>query len=86
MLAHTKSNMKQRVQYRNTVWTLDTSSRKYLVNDEPLTVLEKERLQGFPDSWTKGIPEAQRHKCLGNAVTVSVAEDIMARLTLRGSR
>ena len=74
--------MKQRTQYRNTVWTLDTSSRKYLVNDEPLTLLEKERLQGFPDGYTEGIPETQRHKCLGNAVTVPVIEYIAKEFTL----
>ena len=77
LLAHTKANIKQRIQLRNTVWTLDTSSSKFLVNDEKLTVIEKERLQGFPDEYTKGIPETQRHKCLGNAVTVPVVEYIL---------
>lgn len=37
-----------------------------------LTPTECERLQGFPDGWTQGISESQRHKCLGNAVTVPV--------------
>jgi len=39
-----------------------------------LTPIECERLQGFPDDWTKGISETQRYKCLGNAVTVNVIE------------
>lgn len=81
MLAHTKANMKQRIQFRDTTWTLDTSSSKFLVNDESLTIQEKEQLQGFPDDYTKGIPESERHKCVGNAVTVSVIENILERLT-----
>ena len=45
-----------------------------------LTPLEAERLQGFPDGWTKGISDTQRYKCLGNAVTVNVIEAIMSKL------
>ncbi len=55
-----------------------------------LTPLECERLQAFPDNWTKtGVSEdgervqisnAQRYKTLGNAVTVSVVEYIIKRL------
>ena len=54
-----------------------------------LTPLEAERLQAFPDSWTKwglfddGIKEisdTQRYNCLGNAVTTSVIREIMQRL------
>ena len=47
-----------------------------------LTPLECERLQGFPDSWTKFgrdgelISDSQRYKCLGNAVTTNVIEHI----------
>ncbi len=47
-----------------------------------LTPVECERLQGFPDGWTKGISDTQRYKCLGNAVTVNVIEAIVARLIL----
>jgi DNA (cytosine-5)-methyltransferase 1 len=57
-----------------------------------LTPLECERLQGFPDGWTEfGIDEtrqrtvisdAQRYKCLGNAVTVNVARALVDRLSL----
>ena len=42
-----------------------------------LTPLECERLQGFPDNWTKKLSNAQRYKCLGNAVTVPVVEYIL---------
>jgi DNA (cytosine-5)-methyltransferase 1 len=45
-----------------------------------LTPLECERLQGFPDGWTEGISDTQRYKCLGNAVTVPVVEDIVKKL------
>lgn len=43
-----------------------------------LTPLECERLQGFPDDWTKFgvdgelISDSQRYKCCGNAVTTNV--------------
>lgn len=54
-----------------------------------LTEIECERLQGFPDNWTKfgnydgvikEIPKTQRYKMLGNAVTVKVVEEIGKRL------
>lgn len=45
-----------------------------------LTPLECERLQGFPDRWTEGVSDAQRYKCLGNAVTVNVIEAIVRRI------
>ncbi|HSQ98276.1 MAG TPA: DNA cytosine methyltransferase [Rickettsiales bacterium] len=49
-------------------------------NIRKLTPLECERLQGFPDNWTDGISDTQRYKCLGNAVTVPVVEEIIRRL------
>lgn len=45
-----------------------------------LTPTECERLQGFPDGWTKGLSDTQRYKCLGNAVTVPVVSAIIQRL------
>jgi len=44
------------------------------------TPLEYERLQGFPEGWTAGISDGERYKCLGNAVTVNVVEEIGARI------
>lgn len=45
-----------------------------------LTPIECERLQGFPDNFTKGISDTQRYKALGNAVTVNVIEAIGRQL------
>lgn len=54
-----------------------------------LTEIECERLQSFPDDWTrygnydgevKEISKTQRYKMLGNAVTVKVVEEIAKRL------
>ena len=51
-----------------------------------LTPIECERLQGFPDNYTKYgkdgelISDNQRYKCLGNAVTVPLVEFIMKRM------
>lgn len=39
-----------------------------------LTPLECERLQGFPDNWTAGIPNYIRYTLLGNSVMPPVAE------------
>jgi DNA (cytosine-5)-methyltransferase 1 len=45
-----------------------------------LTPIECERLQGFPDNWTKGVSDTQRYKQMGNAVTVNVIEAIGRRI------
>jgi DNA (cytosine-5)-methyltransferase 1 len=48
-----------------------------------LTPIECERLQGFPDDWTKYgkdnelISDTQRYKCCGNAVTTNVITAIV---------
>ena len=69
--------------------TLDTSSSQYIVSDKirRLTPLECERLQGFPDNWTKYgtkglISDTQRYKMCGNAVTVDVVEAIFKKILL----
>jgi DNA (cytosine-5)-methyltransferase 1 len=46
-----------------------------------LTPIECERLQGFPDNWTKygtkgEISDSQRYKMCGNAVTVDVVQSV----------
>ena len=50
-----------------------------------LTPIECERLQGFPDNWTKygtngEISDSQRYKMCGNAVTVNVVEAVANKI------
>ena len=54
-----------------------------------LTPLECERLQGFPDNWTRipyrgksayNCPDSPRYKACGNAITVDVGEWVLRRL------
>jgi len=49
-----------------------------------LTPIECERLQGFPDNWTKELSDTQRYKCMGNAVTVNVIEAIAKQMIKKG--
>lgn len=56
-----------------------------------LTPMEYERLQGFPDGWTKversrggALPDRHRYNTCGNAVTVNVVRDILKRLRENG--
>ena len=37
-----------------------------------LTPVEAERLQGFDDDWTAGMPDRMRYFCMGNALVVSM--------------
>ena len=78
-------NMKQRVQKRDSTWTLGTTSQRDfgLLDGQRvrrLTPLECERLQGFPDNWTEGHADTQRYKMMGNAVTVPVVEYLVREL------
>ena len=45
-----------------------------------MTPLEFERLQGFPDNWTDGMPDSFRYAAMGNAVAVPVVDWIIKRL------
>lgn len=64
----------------------NTVSDETMQNIRRLTPLEAERLQAFEDNWTKygidgnEIPDTQRYKCIGNAVTVSVISAIIREL------
>lgn len=74
--------------------TLDTQCNQAVLESEKirkLTEIECERLQGFPDDWTKfglfddevkEISRTQRYKMCGNAVTVDVVEAIGKRLNI----
>jgi DNA (cytosine-5)-methyltransferase 1 len=72
--------------------TIDTGAQQYTLQKNSLrrlTPIECERLQGFPDNWTRlglfdgsinEISDSQRYKLLGNAVSVPVVKVIAARL------
>ena len=62
------------------------SQDNYILDDiglRKLTPCECETLQGFPRGWTalgkwgEEISDAQRYKCIGNAVTTNVVRDII---------
>ena len=70
--------------YTHPKWIIDNNQ-----NLRKLTPLECERLQGFPDNWTKFgvndelISNSQRYKCCGNAVTTNVITHIFNNLDLK---
>ena len=80
MNSNKNSNCKNRIQERDDTWTLTGNSNDFSIMDNfrirKLTPTECERLQGFPDGWTKGVSDTQRYKQLGNAVTATVVEYI----------
>ena len=74
-------------------YCLDTGSTQAIeigTSIRRLTPVECERLQGFPDDWTKyglteegktvEISDNQRYKMMGNAVTTKVMESVAARI------
>ena len=88
MAAHTKANIKERIQDRTETWTLDTKGNKQGLFEDSrirrLTPLECERLMGFPDHWTEceGVSETQRYKMLGNSIIVNVIDLIANHINL----
>jgi DNA (cytosine-5)-methyltransferase 1 len=67
--------------------TLDTHCNQAVIKNKirRLTPIECERLQGFPDNWTKygtkgEISDSQRYKMCGNAVTVNVVEAVAKQI------
>jgi DNA (cytosine-5)-methyltransferase 1 len=46
-----------------------------------LTLTEWERLQGFPDDWTRAIADSKRYTALGNAMHVGTASWLANRIT-----
>lgn len=91
--AHTKANMREG-RFSDTVKSLDGGNSKAVILPDTkirrLTPIECERLQGFPDGWTKfgktidgkiiEISDTNRYKMLGNAVTVNVITWLGERL------
>jgi len=80
LISHTKANIKQRFQFRDNTWTLDTTGNKQGILDgwriRRLMPIECERLQAFPENYTRGQSDTQRYKQMGNAVTVSLVSYI----------
>jgi DNA (cytosine-5)-methyltransferase 1 len=74
--------------YTNTLTCFDTGftgRQKHIViggDGRPrfLTLTEWERLQGFPDDWTAGIPDSARFDALGDAMCVPMATWLGRRL------
>jgi len=68
--------------------TLDSGGELAVIQNKirRLTPVECERLQGFPDNWTKTgkelgeISDSQRYKMCGNAVTVNVVEAVAKKI------
>ncbi len=78
---------------KNVCQTLDTSCKVATLSSDcrirRLTEIECERLQGFPDNWTKfglynnqikKLSKTQRYKLLGNAITATVVSCIANKL------
>ena len=73
-------------------FTVDSSNTSGVSVDSRirrLTPVECERLQAFPDGWTKfgkfgdlvkEISDSQRYKCIGNSVTTSVIEAVIRKM------
>lgn len=51
-----------------------------------LTPVELERLNGFPDDWTAGMPTGRRAFCMGNALVVGLVEQIGRVIADRAAR
>lgn len=58
--------------------TVNRSSHIVEVNGRKrfLTPVECERLNGFEDNWTEGMPKRMRYFCMGNALVVDLIKDM----------
>ena len=55
---------------------LDPRAKRYRL----ITPIEAERLNGFEDGWTEGMPRTWRYFCMGNALVVGLPELMGTRL------
>lgn len=62
--------------------TVNRSSHVVEVNGRKryLTPIECERLNGFDDNWTEGMPKRMRYFCMGNALVVHLIRDMALRI------
>jgi DNA (cytosine-5)-methyltransferase 1 len=70
---------------QGSAYTLHTADPSFIAGPQygvrPLTPVECERLQSFPDGWTDPAgSDSARYKAMGNAVTVNVVRWILGRL------
>ena len=91
---NTNSNVRHFKTHNEPMFTLTSIDRHAIFDNvriRRLTPIETERLQGFPDNYTKygiingkqvEISDSQRYKCCGNAVTVNVIKHIADKLKL----
>lgn len=61
-----------------------TNRSSHIIKDSDsyrfLTPIETERLNQFPDNWTKNMPERNRYFCMGNALVTSIIQTIGQRI------
>ncbi len=91
-LAYLEANKRRGRVGKGIANTIDTGVQQYTMGKgslRRLTPIECERLQGFPDDWTKWgifegekkeISDSQRYKMLGNAVSVAVVSAIADKM------
>jgi len=80
----TENDIRNRKKYIQKIWksSKEKQDMQYFMRRRRcskyrrLTPVECERLQGFPDGWTKGQSDTQRYKQLGNAVSVPVVKAV----------
>lgn len=62
--------------------TVNRSSHIVEVNGKKryLTPIECERLNGFNDNWTEGMPKRMRYFCMGNALVVDLIRDMAVKI------
>ena len=61
---------------------LDGSDPNILANERirHIAPIDLERLQGLPDNWTEGMPDAVRYRLIGNSTNVRTASYILGLL------
>ena len=82
--SHQKQNGRHIKGHNEDMFTLNTHNDCGIVegtNIRRLTPTECERLQGFPDGWTKDQSDTQRYKQLGNAVSVPVVKEVIKKMS-----
>jgi DNA (cytosine-5)-methyltransferase 1 len=69
-----------RTDVTNTLTSVDKDNYLFDGKLRKFTPEECERLQGFPEGWTKEFPDTTRYKMMGNAVTVNVIKELANKI------